>query len=96
LLWIGEDTGNHVNNMIWRDDPATKELKRFATLPIRAKATAVMPPPGSEMFMSVQHSSVFSAYPLNQAVVIVINGWDFSQDVKEMGIPKTMTCTGSF
>jgi secreted PhoX family phosphatase len=84
-LWIGEDTSNHVNNMIWRWDG--KNLARFATLPKGSEATGVMITPANDLFFSIQHPSAMSTYPYNRAVVGVVNGFKADQAFKPVGVP---------
>lgn len=84
-LWIGEDTSNHANNMIWRWDG--KELVRFATLPTGAEATGVMITAANDLFFSIQHPSAMSVYPYNRAVVGVVNGFKANQAFKPVGVP---------
>ena len=85
-LWIGEDTSNHVNNMIWRWDG--KNLARFATLPKGAEATGVMITAANDLFFSIQHPSAMSAYPYNRGVVGVVNGFKADQAFKPVGAPE--------
>ncbi len=96
-LWIGEDTSNHINNMIWRWDG--KELVRFATLPAGAEATGVMITPANDLFFSIQHPSATSIYPYNRAVVGVVNGFKADQAFESVGVPEgdamhTLTMAG--
>lgn len=84
-LWIGEDTGNHQNNMIWRWDGQT--LKRFATLPTGAEATGVMITDNNDLFFSVQHPSGMSAYPFNRSAVVAVSGFKATDDFSDVPIP---------
>ncbi len=40
-LFIGEDSGTHVNNMLWAYNVDTKILTRLATMPVGAEATGL-------------------------------------------------------
>ncbi len=40
LLMIGEDTGNHINNVYWAFDLDSKQLKRVLTVPKKAEVTS--------------------------------------------------------
>ncbi|MBK8048440.1 MAG: DUF839 domain-containing protein [Anaerolineales bacterium] len=53
-LWIGEDTSNHRNNMLWMYDGTT--LKRFGTVPPgwRPRASASLPTARSSSTFSTQ------------------------------------------
>jgi hypothetical protein len=41
VLFIGEDSGNHVNNFIWAYNVDTKKLSRIASMPSGAEATGL-------------------------------------------------------
>jgi secreted PhoX family phosphatase len=88
MVWIGEDTGNHVNNMIWKWDPKTKKLARFATLPKKSEATGVMITPNNDLFFSVQHPSGMSMYPYNRSAVVVVNGFKATDSFSDVAVPK--------
>lgn len=86
-LWIGEDSGNHVNNAIWKWDG--EELTRFATLPTESEATGVFVTDAGDLFFSVQHPSAMSLYPYNRAVVGVVRGFDAaSDDFEAVSVPE--------
>jgi secreted PhoX family phosphatase len=88
MVWIGEDTGEHVNNMVWKYDPATGSLTRFATLPLGSEATGVMITPNNDMFISVQHPSGENQYPFNRATLIAVNGWSADQAFTDVAVPE--------
>ncbi len=54
-LWIGEDTGNHLNNMIWVYDPADGSLKRFGYTPLGAEVTGLYIGKDGSLFVNSQH-----------------------------------------
>jgi secreted PhoX family phosphatase len=85
-VWIGEDTGEHVNNMIWKWDGSS--LTRFATLPAGAEATGVMITDNNDMFFSVQHPSAMSLYPYNRSTVVAINGWKADEPFESVPVPE--------
>jgi secreted PhoX family phosphatase len=85
-LWIGEDTGNHVNNFIWKWDGT--ELKRYAAMPTRAEATGVFVTPNNDLIFSVQHPSPMSTYPYNRASVVIVNGFRTTDDFEELPVPE--------
>ncbi len=85
-LWIGEDTGNHLNNMIWKWDG--QSLQRFATFPTGSEATGVMFTANGDMFFSVQHPSARSIYPFNRAVVVAVNGFKAGDSFQEVPVPE--------
>lgn len=79
-LWIGEDTGDHTNNMLWVYDPETKDLKRFATVPLGAETTGLAVTPTGTVFMNVQHPDPRNVYPFNRGVIGVVTGFNASSD----------------
>ena len=84
-LWIGEDTGYHVNNFVWKWDGI--KLQRFAAMPTVAEATGVMVTPNGDLFISVQHPSSLSTYPFNRAAVIVVNGFNTDDSFTDLPVP---------
>jgi secreted PhoX family phosphatase len=84
-LWIGEDTGLHPNNMLWRWDGKT--LKRFATTPIGAEVTGFLVTEQGDMFFSTQHPSAMSIYPYNRGVVGAVLGFKATDDFDSMPLP---------
>ena len=79
-VWIGEDTSDHTNNMLWVYDPKTKDLKRFATVPIGAETTGLNVTPTGTVFMNVQHPDSRNIYPFNRGVIGVVTGFNASSD----------------
>ncbi len=93
-LWIGEDTGYHTNNFLWKWDG--KKLQRFAAMPAGAETTGVYITDSNDMFFSVQHPSANSMYPFNRAAVVVINGFKSTDTFTDLPVPtgdaqKTLT-----
>lgn len=79
-VWIGEDTGNHRNNMVFVYDPASQELKRFATVPDGAEVTGLHISKNGTVFMNVQHPDAYNIYPFNRSVIGVVNGFNANTD----------------
>ena len=79
-LWIGEDTSDHTNNMLWVYDPKTEALKRFATVPLGAEVTGLAVTPTGTVFMNVQHPDPRNVYPFNRGVIGVVTGFNASAD----------------
>ncbi|MDV6373197.1 alkaline phosphatase PhoX [Deinococcus arenicola] len=75
-LWIGEDTGNHANNMLWTYEPKTATLKRFATVPAGAEVTGLRVADDGTLFMNFQHPDKTNAAPYNVGTVGVISGFN--------------------
>lgn len=75
-LWIGEDTSNHANNMLWVYEPAGKTLKRFATLPRGAEVTGLRVADDGTLFMNVQHPDAGNPAPWNAGTIGVVSGID--------------------
>lgn len=87
-VWIGEDTGNHVNNVLWVYDPADESLKRFATVPVGAEVTGLRIAPDGTIFFNVQHPSPRAMYPYNRGVVGVVVGINANDDFEEIAVPE--------
>lgn len=88
-LWIGEDTGKHANNILWTFDPASKELKRFATLPLLSEAAGLHINEAGEVFLNVQHPSTESIAPFNSGTVGVFSGFNANtDDFVSLGLPQ--------
>ncbi len=84
-LWIGEDTSNHTNNVLWRWDGKT--LKRFATAPTGAEITGLHITDSGILFFNIQHPSAMSKYPYNRGVVGVVNGFNTADDFNPVPVP---------
>ncbi|MCA9839482.1 MAG: DUF839 domain-containing protein [Trueperaceae bacterium] len=88
-VWIGEDTGNHQNNMLFVFDPATQELKRFATVPNGAEVTGLHISQNGTLFMNVQHPDPENVYPFNRSVIGVVAGFNANTDEFEaLSVPE--------
>ncbi|MCS7259821.1 MAG: DUF839 domain-containing protein [Anaerolineae bacterium] len=84
-LWIGEDTGYHVNNFVWRWDG--KRLQRFAAMPLGAEVTGILVTSNGDVFFSVQHPGALNMYPFNRAAVVVINGFKANDPFEDLPVP---------
>lgn len=87
-VWIGEDTGNHENNMLWMFDPADGSLKRFATVPVGAEVTGLKILEDGTIFFNVQHPSPRALYPYNRGVIGVVAGVKATDDWAEVPVPE--------
>jgi secreted PhoX family phosphatase len=85
-LWIGEDSGEHVNNFIWKWDG--ENLTRYASMPVGAEATGVLITPSNDIIFSVQHPSAMSIYPYNRASLVVINGFKADEAFTDLAVPE--------
>jgi secreted PhoX family phosphatase len=74
-LWIGEDTSNHKNNILWRYNIKTNKLERFAILPAGAEVTGFYATSAGDIFVNAQHPSGMNPYPYNRGFVGVVNGF---------------------
>lgn len=79
-LWIAEDTGRHVNNMLWVYDPADGSLKRFGYVPVGAEVTGVYISDAGHLFFSNQHPDGTNTAPYNRGNVIVVTGFNANTD----------------
>jgi secreted PhoX family phosphatase len=79
-VWIGEDTGNHENNMIWVYDPADGSLKRFGYTPLGAEVTGLYVGKDGSLFLNVQHPDATNIYPFNASVIGVVTGFNANTD----------------
>ena len=102
-LWIGEDTGNHANNMLWLYEPKTKALKRFATVPQGAEVTGLRVADDGTLFMNVQHPDDTNPAPYNVGTIGVVNGFDANTGTfAELPVPqgadmlRVMSAAGSY
>jgi secreted PhoX family phosphatase len=84
-LWIGEDTGLHKSNVLWRWDGKT--LKRFATLPVGAEVTGFFITEQGDIFVNVQHPSGMNIYPYNRGVIGAVLGFKATDDFAPLPVP---------
>lgn len=61
LLMIGEDSGNHINNVYWAFDLDSKKLKRVLTVPKKAEVTST----AWYEFNGLGYLSVVAQHPLD-------------------------------
>ena len=87
-VWIGEDTDNHENNMLWMFDPTDGSLKRFATVPVGAEVTGLKILEDGTIFFNVQHPSPRALYPYNRGVIGVVVGVKATDDWAEVPVPE--------
>lgn len=88
-LWIGEDTGNHENNMIWVYDPADGSLKRFGYTPLGAEVTGLYIGKDGTLFFNVQHPDATNVYPYNASVIGAVVGFNANtDDFEEIAVPQ--------
>ncbi len=85
-LWIGEDTSNHENNVLWMYDG--EKLHRFATVPLGAETTGVRVQPDGTLFFNVQHPSGANPYPFNRGLVGVVTGFKTGDAFEEIAAPE--------
>jgi secreted PhoX family phosphatase len=88
-LWIGEDTDDHTNNVLWMWNATTKELKRFATVPLGAEVTGLHITADGTLFMNVQHPDETDQAPYNMGTVGVIKGYVAGDDFTALPVPST-------
>jgi secreted PhoX family phosphatase len=86
-LWIGEDTSNHVNNILWRYNSKTKKLERFAILPAGAETTGFYATTAGDVFVNIQHPSAMNPYPYNRGVFGVVNGFKSTDSFTALPAP---------
>ena len=79
-VWVAEDTGDHLNNVLWAYDPADGSLKRFATVPVGAEVTGARIAPDGSLFFNVQHPSPYALYPYNRGIIGVVKGFNANED----------------
>ncbi len=84
-LWIGEDTGEHANNMLWRWNGS--ELTRFATLPAGSEVTGLHVSAGGTLFMNVQHPDGVNLYPYTRGTIGVVTGFTAGDDFEAVAVP---------
>ena len=85
-LWIGEDTSNHENNVLWMYDGAT--LQRFGTVPVGGETTGLRIAPDGTLFFNVQHPSARALHPYNRGVVGVVNGFKAGDAFEPLAVPE--------
>jgi secreted PhoX family phosphatase len=79
-LWIAEDSGRHLNNVVWVYDPADGSLKRFAYVPLGAEVTGVYISPAGHLFFSNQHPDETNVAPFNMGTVVAVTGFNANTD----------------
>jgi secreted PhoX family phosphatase len=84
-LWIGEDTSNHANNVLWMYDG---ELHRFATVPAGGETTGVSILSDGTLMFNVQHPSGTNPHPYNRGLLGVVNGFKVTDDFTAMAVPE--------
>ena len=87
-LWIGEDTSNHQNNILWRYDTKAKKLERFAILPVGAEVTGFYATSAGDIFFNAQHPSAMNPYPYNHGLFGVVNGFKATDSFTALAAPK--------
>ena len=88
-VWIGEDSGYHLNNALWVYDPATQALTRFATVPLGAEVTGLHISAAGTLFMNIQHPDGTNLYPFNRGTVGVVTGFNANtDDFTELAVPQ--------
>jgi secreted PhoX family phosphatase len=85
-LWIGEDTSNHANNVLWMYDGET--LHRFGTVPTGAETTGVFVTEEGTVFFNVQHPSGTNPHPFNRGLVGVVTGFKTGDAFEAMAAPE--------
>ena len=91
-LWIGEDTSNHKNNVLWMYDGTT--LKRFGTVPVGAETPGLRVAADGAMFFNAQHPSARSGYPYNRGVIGVVTGFKAGDAFEPWPYPKQGSTPG--
>lgn len=87
-LWIGEDTTDHLNNVLWMWDGGS-QLKRFATLPLGAEVTGLHIADDGTLFLNVQHPDASNQAPFNVGTIGVITGFKAGDDFTSLTVPTT-------
>jgi secreted PhoX family phosphatase len=88
-VWIGEDSSDHLNNTLWVYDPASQQLKRFATVPVGAEVTGLKVLANGTVLLNMQHPDPMSLYPYNRATLGVVTGFNANtDDFTELAIPQ--------
>lgn len=85
-LWIGEDTSNHENNVLWMYDG--EKLHRFATVPVGAETTGLHVTADGTLFFNVQHPSGANPHPFNRGLIGVVNGFKAGDAFEEIAVPE--------
>lgn len=86
-LWIGEDTSNHANNVLWRYNLKSKKLERFALVPAGAEVTGFYVTPAGDVFFNAQHPSGMNPYPYNRGFIGVVNGFNATDTFTPLPAP---------
>jgi secreted PhoX family phosphatase len=86
-LWIGEDTSNHKNNILWRYNIKTSKLERFAILPAGAEVTGFYATSAGDIFVNAQHPSGMNPYPYNRGFIGVVNGFKATDTFTALAAP---------
>ena len=84
-LWIGEDSSNHANNVLWMYDGTT--LQRFGTVPVGGETTGLRIAPDGTLFFNVQHPSARALHPYNRGVIGVVNGFKAGDAFEPLTVP---------
>ncbi len=84
-LWIGEDSSNHANNVLWMYDGA---LHRFATVPTGGETTGLQILSDGTVMFNVQHPSGMNPAPYNRGLVGIVNGYKATDDFTAMAVPE--------
>lgn len=87
-VWIGEDTGNHLNNALFVYDPSDGTSKRFATVPVGAEVTGLRIADDGTIFFNVQHPDPMALYPYNRGVIGVVVGLTANDDFEPVPVPE--------
>ncbi len=88
-LWIGEDTDGHKNNVLWMWDATSKELKRFATVPLGGEVTGLHITSDGMLFMNVQHPDETNQAPFTMGTIGVIKGYVAGDSFEPLAVPTT-------
>jgi secreted PhoX family phosphatase len=86
-LWIGEDTSNHKNNILWRYDTKAAKLDRFAILPVGAETTGFSITPLGDIFVNIQHPSGMNPFPYNRGIIGAVVGFEATQVFESLPAP---------
>ena len=85
-LWIGEDTSNHENNVLWMHDG--EKLHRFGTVPLGGETTGLFVTADGTLFFNVQHPSGANPHPFNRGLVGVMTGFKTGDAFEEIAVPE--------
>ncbi len=84
-LWVGEDSGYHENNYLWRWDG--KELKRFAATPLDSEITGLYVTANGDMFLNMQGPGAMNMHPYNRTLIGAVTGFNTKDDFKPLPVP---------